>query len=264
MTKIMTKNKIRVICIVMVLTMAVLGVVAFADGAKQSQEMAAQETAGIDIEQIELERDAAGNLVPFTQNKKLLPAVYSETSFPTEENTAGFWTGVENAVDKYVTVQNTGSTAAYFRTVIAIESDEENYPGYLIKFNLNTSDYNWNAGIAPTTNYGNVSIIENVHINYQYDSNNDGTLDSLIDDEFDIIAGTYKTELAANSVPSAPSLLQVAMDKNAAGKYVDQFGDTFEILVYTQAVQKAYVNESNTLIPALGGTITRDNHPWTN
>ena len=259
----MTKNKIRVLCIVMVLTMAVLGAVAFADGTQQARETAQETSKTIQVRQIEQERNAKGDLVAFTQNKKLLPAVYSGDSFPVTEDTQGFWNKVtENAIDKYVTVANTGEQNVYFRTTIAIEADEEGYSGgSLVKFNINTDNYDWLSGIEENTKYEDIGIIENVEINCPYDSDGDNVNDSVINDRYDILTGVYKTQLNVGSV-SEPSLLQIAMEKNAEGLYVEQFGDTFEILVHTQAVQVPPGDAGITIIEALGGEITSTNHPW--
>ena len=259
----MTKNKIRVLCIVMVLTMAVLGAVAFADGTQQARETAQETSKTIQVRQIEQERNAEGDLIAFTQNKKILPAVYSSDSFPVAEDEQGFWRDItENVIDKYVTVANTGEQNVYFRTTIAIEADEEGYSGgSLIKFNINTDNYDWLYGIEETAKYGDIGIIENVEINCPYDSDGDNVNDSIIKDRYDILTGVYRAQLNVGSV-SEPSLLQIAMDKKAEGIYVDQFGDTFEILVHTQAVQVPPEGAEMTVIEAFGGEITSTNHPW--
>ena len=84
----------------------------------------------VSIEQIEQERDANGNLVPFTQAKPAYPAVYEGTSIPyaDPENypvpNDEAWKVVEdnaNVVDKFITVKNTGKTDAFVRTIIAFE-----------------------------------------------------------------------------------------------------------------------------------------------
>ena len=96
----------------------------------------------VDIEQIEQERDANGTLVDFSQAKPAYPAVGSiewDTDLLTVNGVGYkvFDDGLKNVVDKIVTVNNTGKSDAYVRTVVAIEAPEGD-PNDLIHFNYNT------------------------------------------------------------------------------------------------------------------------------
>ena len=89
----------------------------------------------VDIEQLEFERDADGNLVTFSQDKRLYPAVNPSMEWSSEA--VDFPTNVENAArgsqlmfvepnaqDKFVFVKNTSTlgSEAFVRTLIALEA----------------------------------------------------------------------------------------------------------------------------------------------
>ena len=270
----MTKNKIRVICIVMILTIATLVAVAATDGVQKSQEIQEQNANSICINQMEYERVNANqlsliqeNLREFSQNAPLTPARYADEYGWTEHYATGLWTEIENVRDKIVTVTNLSSCPVYFRTVIALEADQTNFNN-LIKMNLNMADYDWNQAAE-----GNgIELIENVNITYTYDPNpTDNKVETVTaSGVFDIIVGTYIKDnnnagagvLTVNAT-STPSLLQVAMHKDAKIQQIQQFGDNYEILVTSQAV--AVTSESTDPVSALNAAftvITKDNHPW--
>ena len=260
----MTKNKIRVLCIVMVLTMAVLGVVAFADGTQQSREIRAENSQPVQIEQIEQERKDpakleidADDLQAFSQYDPLKPAEYADGYGWTESNTSGMWLDITGARDKIVTVANRGDGDVYFRTIIAYEVHPQ--AKNLIKINLNTDDYDWSQGAA-----GNdITVLENVELNYTYNSGEEGAADYIIKGNFNVVAGVYNRQVLpaegtsggvtfdpvlARGATSAPSLLQVAMDKNATEQQIQQLGATYDIFVWSQAVA---VEEGTDAVTAL-------------
>lgn len=88
----------------------------------------------VKIEQIEQERDTNGNLVDFTQGKPLYPYV-GEIAWNDAKITINghdysmFGDKLKNAVDKIVTVKNTGKSDAFVRTIIALEDPFD--PGLL-------------------------------------------------------------------------------------------------------------------------------------
>ena len=77
----------------------------------------------VDIELIEQERNVAGTLVPFQDDKPIIPGVYpQEMQFGDETD---FWPEtVHNAVDKIVSITNTGNSDAYVRLLFAFEVTE--------------------------------------------------------------------------------------------------------------------------------------------
>lgn len=168
----------------------------------------------VEIVQNEQERDEDGELQPFTPNKPALPAVYKEIQWDDERVTVGdtgylvFADDMKNVVDKIVTVTNTGKNDAYIRTIIAIEEPAGMYE-HAIHINVNDDDSIRTMGW------------ENVEIN--------GV-------RYAIAAFTYNEKLPAGET-SAPSLMQVFLDKQVDNEDVEKLGDTWEILVLSQAVQ---------------------------
>lgn len=165
------------------------------------------------IDQIEEERDANGNLVSFTQAKPAYPAVGS-IEWAADPITVGggtqkvFHDGLKNVVDKFVYVENTGKSAAYVRTIIAIEA-----PGYDAENWIHVNFNNTNG--VTMTNWTPVDI--------------NGV-------EFVYAVFTYTDELAPNA-KTPVSLAQVFLDSEATNEYCNAFGDTWEILTLSQAVQ---------------------------
>lgn len=178
------------------------------------------------IDQIEEERDADGNLVPFTQAKPAYPAV-GETEWAEDAITVGggnqkvFHEDLQNVVDKFVYVKNTGKSDAYVRTIIAIEA-----PGYdaedWIHVNVNDS-----VGVS-------VTGWENVDIN--------GV-------QFVYAVFTYTDALTPNA-KTPVSLAQVFLDSEATNEYCNAFGNTWEILTLSQAVQSAGFTDAETALNA--------------
>ncbi len=166
------------------------------------------------ITQNEQERDADGNLVPFTPNKPAYPAVG-----PIEWAEAGkgvvvngteykvFTDELQNVVDKIVTVTNTGKSDAYIRTIVAIEAPDYD-PTDLIHFNYNVTDVAISAPVCFTR---------------------DGV-------DYVCFCFTYPEALAPQET-SAPSLVQLFLDSKATNADIEKFGETWEVLVLSQAVQ---------------------------
>lgn len=185
----------------------------------------------VKIEQIEQERDENGNLVDFTQNKPAYPAVG-----PVEWDDEGvmingteykvFTDDLKNVVDKIVTVKNTGKSDAYVRTIVAIEAPDYD-PNDLIHINYNITG---------------VTISSPVLVEM------DGT-------EYVVFTFTYTEPVKAGEA-SPPSLLQVFLDSATTNEDCEKFGDTWEILVVSQAVQTAGFDNAEEALNAGFGTPT--------
>lgn len=178
------------------------------------------------IDQIEEERDANGNLVPFTQAKPAYPAV-GEIAWADDAITVGggnqkvFQEDLQNVVDKFVYVENTGKSDAYVRTIIAIEA-----PGYDAE---NWIHVNQNDTVGVTmTGWSEVDI--------------NGV-------QFVYAVFTYTDELAPDA-KTPVSLAQVFLDSKATNEYCNAFGDTWEILTLSQAVQSAGFGDAATALNA--------------
>ena len=192
------------------------------------------------IEQIEHERDQNGNLVPFTQAKPAYPVVG-----PVEWADSGvmvngteykmFTPELKNVVDKIVTVKNTGKSEAYVRTIIAYECPDYDPRGFL-------------------------------HINQNIEgiTTSDWICAEINGVEYCIMVYTYNVALKTGE-DSAPSLLQVFLVCEADNEYCDACGDTFDILVMSQAVQTNGFNDPKTALDAAFGAISQNNIaklPW--
>ncbi len=200
-----------------------------------------------------------GALVPFVQGKKLYPAVpanNASTDYTAEATDLFFWgdyvysgtagnglwndNKLSNVMDKMVFVENTGKSDAYFRTIIAFECPEgmEYSEGSDKEFMMNTNGstvYSWE------------------NIGYT-------TIDGV---RYLVMVATYQNALKPGN-QSHPSLLQVVMTHNATNEDMELLGDTYEILVVSQAVQPEGFANAETALDTAFGEITTTNHPWTN
>ena len=209
----------------------------------------------VKIAQLEYERavDADGNwiptdkvsygfvedkLQPYTQAKPIAPSVYKneKKTMIWDDRVEGHQQGwsqvgapgsnqlfddsVKNVIDKFVFVENTGRKDAYYRTIIAIELPEGISEDLLhVNFNSNSRfDYNTEeTGVqaADKSNKFYATINGNRYLVY---------------------TATY-TEVLIPGEVSRPSLLQVYLDPKTTNEDVELFGETFEILAVSQAVQ---------------------------
>ena len=230
----------------------------------------------VDIEQHEMKRAEGiahnttlkeGDLVPFEEGVKLYPAypVNNATGDYSAEGTDGsldrlmYWgpyvhTGTAGnglwddaklvgAVDKMVFVENTGSSDAYFRTVIAYECPEgieigEASQGAEIMINENGSTL-YGAITERFVDYITVDGVRYAMLQYVY-------ADALLPGEW-----------------SHPSLLQVVMTHNATNEDMALLGETYEILVVSQAVATENMPENAAeALNAAFGELSATSHPW--
>ena len=175
----------------------------------------------VDIEQIEQERGENGELQDFTQDKMLLPmggdpawaadlVTVNGDSFKVFDS--------ENVIDKIITVNNNGNTAAYVRTIIALEAGKSAEEAKDLWYNY----------IALTDNSDGETIIVE-----------DNDLFVKIGETYYIIVVyTYADALEAGA-KSGASLTGVALYKEATQETIANLGDTYEVLALSQAVQAA-------------------------
>ena len=136
------KKKILALClIVAMLGVAVVGgtMAYFTDTDEAVNVMT---IGSVKIEQIEEEwNETEKKLQPFTQAKELLPYVGSITGWDKVATGYPRFAGIKNAIDKFVSVKNTGRSDAYVRTFIALEvgTGNDNLLGVSID-NLNSSE----------------------------------------------------------------------------------------------------------------------------
>ena len=208
----------------------------------------------VHIDQIEQERvndtDAQAELKDFEQNQPMLPAVYpgdainwapeDEWVVPGDEA----WRVVEdntNVIDKFVTVENTGKSDAYVRTIFAFE-----YHYDLLHVVMNDTEtpsdptwqWDWNIGTV--------------------------TLDGV---DYILAEAVYTGILPAGQT-TIPSLKQIYLDKTATNEDCAKFGDTYDILVFSQAVQAdgfdSVIAGPAAALDEAFGDVTPENNPWIN
>ncbi len=239
----------------------------------------------VDITQHEYERevDADGNYVvennsyvlkDFTQGKPLLPTTEIDANGNPINHGAGGWDSTKvkmtqvdsygtmdvfvskNAQDKFVTVENTGKTDAYVRTLVAIEVGSTD--GSLIGTSKRAAETH--DGTMPwlsksfddpiTIDGNNYMLVEYL---YQGAKLGDGTWrheNGILpagDTTYPNLSQVYIQAIATNED-------MVAIDGNGNG--------TLDILVLSQAVQAQGFENATTALDAAFGDITTTNHPW--
>lgn len=242
-----------------VASLAVGGTLAYLSDTDEAVNVAA--LGNIKIEQIEQQRvDDSDNqtvLEEFEQGKKLMPARYEGSSIPWAPEAEWVksgdqaWKVVEDnngVIDKFVTVKNTGGEAAYVRTIFAVEvgTDAEN------------SEY-----LHLVTNGTNIKNGATWEWEWLTDANGKDIPVVIEGTTYALATATYTEALPAGT-STIPSLKQIYMDKDATNEVYEKYGDTLEILAFTQALQ---VENFEDLGPAAAlneefGAITATSHPW--
>ena len=268
----MKKILMMVLSLVLVAALSIGGTVAYLQD--DDSDVNVMTLGNVKIEQHEYERvvDANGNyttdtidnqssyvLKDFTQGKPLLPATDpSNHGAGTWDNTTvrmsqvGSYGGMQvfvnpNAQDKFVTVENTGKTDAYVRTLVAVECGSTD--GSLVGTSYHGT---WTKNVI-----GVISVDGNNYylIEYVYAG---GKLSD----------GSWRHEngiLPAGDT-SYPSLAQVYIESVATNEDMEKIdgngNGTLDILVLSQAVQTAGFADAETALNAGFGDITTTNHPW--
>ena len=227
---------IYVLSLALVVCAAVAGTVAYLTD--EDSDVNVMTLGNVKIDQLEFERtdeETSGNSVvikEFSQAKPLYPAVYANddifdlTSASNEatvnfneigkDYNASIWNpaNINNEVDKFVFVENIGKSDAYVRTWFACELGNLTLDEWktMVHLNVNASDWDWSKDWTLETVNG-----KNYAVNCVTYIKNNGVLE----------AGAM----------SEPSLLQVALDKNATNETVESFGGVYNIYVLSQAIQ---------------------------
>ena len=257
----MSRKWILVAALVLSVAMASSGTIAYLQDS--DSDVNVMTMGSVYIEQIEQERvndtDNQQDLQGFQQDKPLLPAVFEGSSIPWAPEDEWVvpgdqaWKVVEdnvNVVDKFVTVKNIGKTAAFVRTIIAYEGDAEYGPeGAYIHVVHNTDN------VDPAID---CVLLGHVEINGVY---------------YTVYVYTYPEALAAGD-ETIPSLKQIYMNKAADNDIVAHYGETYDVLVLSQAVQadgfEAVKDATGAVVKTAAqvaldtafGEITATNHPW--
>ena len=203
-------------------------------------------------------------LQDFTQAKPLLPIVGDPNepgdspayagydSIPVRMSQVDSYGGMDvfagkNAQDKFVTVENTGKSDAYVRTLVAIEVGTGNAAL------IGTSHHN-------TWTKNSIGTIEIDGNNYQ--------LTEYVYAGGQLSDGSWRHEkgvLPAGDT-SYPSLAQVYLKHNTTNEDCEKLdgngNGTLDIIVLSQAVQTNGFDTAETALNAAFGDITSQSHPW--
>lgn len=238
----MKKTIALLLSVVLTAAVAIGGTLAYLSD--EDEDVNVMTLGNVYIDQQEQERDETGDLIDFIDNKPFFPALYPD-GFDFENPTVELpgtdcklWdaTQLKNAHDKIVTVTNTGKSDAYVRTWFAFEKGTTT-----VYYNTNTQDWTWS--VTPMLNI------------------------DIAGSKYDLYAATYNGILKPGET-TPPSLLQFALQREANNDDVNSFGDTYEILVFSQAVQaEGFDTPGQALDRAFGSAeITNPvagNNPWT-
>lgn len=235
----MKKKILAIVLCIGMLAIAVAGgtMAYFTDTDDITNVMAA---GSVEIEQHEQERtkDAEGNftgeLQDFTQNQPIFPAV-GEEAWSDDKNETGivvgnieykaYHSGLKNVLDKIVTVENTGKSDAYIRTIVVLEAPDYDAKNLInVNVNLNEDVVSWSAWTPVDMN----------------------------DTQYIYSVCTYLDSVAAGET-TEPSLVQIFLDRATTNEDVEEYGDSWEVLVLSQAVQAAgFPNAATALDEAFG------------
>lgn len=223
----MKKKLIALVLAVTVLVGAIVGgTLAYLSDVDSAVNVAT--VGNVKIKQTEMQREN-GELVPFVQGQKLYPA-YPSTNSAYEIGADGFW-GAElvGTMDKIVFVENTGRSELYFRTWIAFECPTNVEFGTDIIANLDTDNYTWTEDVT----YAEIG----------------GT-------RYAVICGTYTANdgVLESKTTADASLRQVVMHHGVNNAKAEACGDTYEILVFSQAVQIENMPSAEAALVAAFGT----------
>ena len=212
----------------------------------------------VKIDQLEYERidDESQNenaeVQEFHDNKPLYPAVTENgfdytpgtsyvdwTQIGKDGYTSDIWdpAKINNEVDKMVFVKNKGTYDAYVRTVFAFEAGNyETKDQFLsmVHLNLNDTDWTWEWAEEP------VAIGESTYF---------------------IATATYNKILEPGAYTEI-SLSQISLDKTATNEDVAAFGETYQVLVKSQAIQSDGFDDAVTALNEGFGVIAANSIPW--
>jgi len=178
----------------------------------------------VDIEQLEYEHDTNGALVAFTDNKPLYPYVGTIAWGDKDAENGGAYRSfaMNNVVDKYITVKNTGKSDAYVRTIIALEMGD-----------FSVADFQ-DVGISINATTGSEFKFPGTWVwEYDYVAEIDGN-------RYWVACAVHQDAIAAEE-ETIPSLLQIYLSKDADNAEVAKMDGNddgiYNVLALSQAVQ---------------------------
>jgi len=241
------KKKILALCLVVVLAVTAVTGATLAYFSDSDADVNVMALGNVQIVQNETDRE--GNA--YVDGQKLVPLVKGENYLTkdgsmtdTDGKTAlNIWDkSLNNEIDKFVSVTNGGTEDAYVRTILAFEtvrsytegSDTE-YTDLHDHFFLMNGDYTYLKDAAGKFVYATI----------------DGT-------EYVLAVKTYADPLKAGETTTA-SLRQFALTWEAGNEVYDFFGESYDILALSQAVQTEGFADAATALNEAFGEVTPEN-----
>ena len=246
-------------CLTVIASLAIGGTVAYLTDTDSNVNV--MTVGNVKIDQIEQQRAGEGKLEGFEQGQGLFPTTakvkkyigldggvidngsISAYKFLADENGKD----IPNVVDKIVTVKNTGRADAYVRTIIAFEVAEK---------------------VAEVKSAGtHIGLMRNAGDSHDANVEGNGNTDwywTWLDNPVVIkgqkyaIATVVHKEIVEPNEETIPSLLQIYMKSDADNAYVEKLGNTYDVLVLSQAVQAQGFDDAKTALDAGFGAVTTD------
>ena len=211
------------VCTSMLATAVIGGTMAyFTDSDADVNVMA---LGNVKIVQNETDRDGK----PYVDGQKLFPLVKGENYLTKDVNMTdtdgktelAIWDkSLENEIDKFVSVTNSGTEDAYVRTILAFETVRSYEEG---------SSTNW-------TDLHDHFFLMNGDYTYLKDDAGNFVYATIDGTEYVLAVKTYAEPLKAGETTTA-SLRQFALTWEAGNEVYDFFGEAYDILALSQAVQ---------------------------
>ena len=181
------------------------------------------------VQIVQNETDRNGDA--YVDGQKLFPAVKGEGYLTKDgsmtdtdgKTTLAIWDkSIANEIDKFVSVTNGGTEDAYVRTILAFETVRSYEEG---------SSTEW-------TDLHDHFFLINGDYKYLKDDAGNFVYATIGDTEYVLAVKTYDTPLAPGETTTA-SLRQFALTWQAGNEVYDFFGEGYDILALSQAVQVA-------------------------
>ena len=248
----MSKKTIAlVLCMVLALTLGLGNTLAYLTDS--DADVNVMTLGKVDILQNEQQwNDDKTALEPFENNKPLLPYVGALGWDNTDEDDGAYRTfTMENVVDKYVSVTNTGNSDAYVRTILAAEMGE--YES-LDEFRYNIIGFSENFADGATFDFPGTWEWDDFFV-AQIDGKN-----------YMIMTATHHDVLEPGET-TIPSLLQVYMNKACGNEEVEKVdgndNGTYDIIALSQAVQaQGFDNAKDALKEGFGEVNAANIQEW--
>jgi len=281
----LSRKWLMVIALVVSMTMAISGTMAYLSDTDSRHNVMVLGSVKIEQHEYERELNSDGSykidtingadsyvLKDFSQGKPLYPATEVDANNQPYNFGAGDYDGTrvkmsqvdshgsmdvfvsKNAQDKFVTVENTGKSDAYVRTLIAFELGD--LPANDFDNVIRTSSFMKTQGVWKVTDVGVVEIDDNNYFVCEYLYNGAKSL-----------GGVHENGVLPKGDTTYPSLAQVYMTATATNEdceLIDGNGNgNYDILVLSQAIQtEGFANAETALDVGFGDANVNNCKIW--